>query len=78
MDASYVAVFDGHGGALASQHCALHLHRHLSQDPALLQDPAKALARAFVKTEEQVSATHRQGGRERQGEPRDELQGGRE
>lgn len=51
---SYFAVFDGHGGARASEFSGERLYALLAEDPQILQDdPVEALRRAFARTEEE-------------------------
>ena len=54
--ASFYAVYDGHGGALAAEFCKEQMHKRLmALGPLLHEAPAAALREAFVQTDLEVS-----------------------
>ena len=53
--ASFYAVYDGHGGALAAEFCKEQMHKRLmTLGPLLHEAPAAALREAFVQTDSEV------------------------
>ncbi|XP_072289861.1 protein phosphatase 1F [Eucyclogobius newberryi] len=59
---SYLAVFDGHGGADAASFASLQLHVSLSRQKDLTSDPERAFKRAFKETDQMF---HQKARRER-------------
>jgi len=49
---SIVSVYDGHGGTLASEYIAKHLHINLMRDEDFIEDPAGAMRESFLSTNE--------------------------
>jgi protein phosphatase 1L len=58
-DSSLYGVFDGHGGAKASQFCKDFLLQTVVKDPDFPKDVAKALSRTFFKIDADFSAKAR-------------------
>jgi protein phosphatase 1L len=58
---SVYAVFDGHGGARASEFCVDFLLKNLTSDESFFTSPPRALTRAFLKTDEQFLKVARSG-----------------
>jgi protein phosphatase 1L len=46
---AFFGVFDGHGGARASEYLSKNLHEVLLREPALTDDPETALKSAFLQ-----------------------------
>ena len=58
---SVYGVFDGHGGARASEFCVDFLLKNLITDESFATSPPRALNRAFLKTDEQFLKVARSG-----------------
>ena len=58
---SVYGVFDGHGGARASEFCVDFLLKNLITDESFATSPSRALNRAFLKTDEQFLKVARSG-----------------
>lgn len=55
-DSSIYGVFDGHGGMKAAQFCKENLLKNILMDPNFIEEPSKALQRAFFRTDAEFSA----------------------
>ncbi|KAI0228535.1 putative protein phosphatase 2C T23F11.1 [Lamellibrachia satsuma] len=54
-DASFFAVFDGHGGARVAQYAGTHLHKKILSDPAYAEGQVEeAIRRGFLATDEDM------------------------
>lgn len=52
-DASFYAIFDGHGGSRAAEFCVARMATHLVSHVPFVTRPVSALTHAFVKTDEE-------------------------